>query len=169
MTSYRKTQMDLLANPFYQWTFYTPLLENSLVCLVPWIDLLPTYNFIALIGYLEGFPFPCGSVVKNQPAKQETQTPSLDQEDPLEKEMATPSSILAWKISWTRGAWWAPIDQRSLWDHKRVRQDKATKQKQHWPFRTLITTATMCVDLPRHILFYNISPKIMSYIIPELL
>ena len=44
-------------------------------------------------------------MVKNQPAKQETQTPSLDQEDPLEKEMATPTSILAWKIPWTRGAY----------------------------------------------------------------
>ena len=30
-----------------------------------------------------------------------TQVQSLDQEDPLEKEMATHSSILAWKISWT--------------------------------------------------------------------
>ena len=31
----------------------------------------------------------------------ETQVPSLTQEDPLEKEMATHSSILAWKIPWT--------------------------------------------------------------------
>ena len=40
-------------------------------------------------------------VVKNPPAVQETRVPSLDWEDPLEKEMATHSSILAWKISWT--------------------------------------------------------------------
>ena len=45
--------------------------------------------------------FPGGSVVKNQPAKQETQVPTLACEDPLEKEMATHSSILAWKIPWT--------------------------------------------------------------------
>ena len=32
---------------------------------------------------------------------QETQVPSLDQEDPLEEEMATHSSILAWEIPWT--------------------------------------------------------------------
>ena len=38
-------------------------------------------------------------MVKNLPAKQETQVESLGQEDPLEKEMATPSSTLAWKIS----------------------------------------------------------------------
>ena len=39
--------------------------------------------------------FPGGSVVKNLPAKQETQVQSLGQEDPLEVEMATHSSILA--------------------------------------------------------------------------
>ena len=39
--------------------------------------------------------------VKNLPAVQETWVRSLGQEDPLEKEMATHSSILAWKISWT--------------------------------------------------------------------
>ena len=33
--------------------------------------------------------------------RQETQVQSLDQEDPLEKEMATHSSILAWEILWT--------------------------------------------------------------------
>ena len=32
---------------------------------------------------------------------QETQVPSLDQEDPLEEEMGTHSSILAWEIPWT--------------------------------------------------------------------
>ena len=37
--------------------------------------------------------------VKNLSAMQETQVRSLGQEDPLEKEMATHSSILAWKIS----------------------------------------------------------------------
>ena len=36
--------------------------------------------------------------VKNLPVLQETWFPSLDQEDPLEKEMATYSSILAWRI-----------------------------------------------------------------------
>ena len=39
--------------------------------------------------------------VKTLPAVQETQVRSLHWEDPLEKEMATHSSILAWKISWT--------------------------------------------------------------------
>ena len=40
-------------------------------------------------------------IVKNLPAVQETWTHSLGWEDPLEKGMATHSSILAWRISWT--------------------------------------------------------------------
>ena len=39
--------------------------------------------------------------VKNLPAMQETQVQFLSQEDPLKKEMATHSSILAWRIPWT--------------------------------------------------------------------
>ena len=39
--------------------------------------------------------------VKNLPAVQETWVRSLGWEDPLEKEMVTHSSILAWNISWT--------------------------------------------------------------------
>ena len=49
-------------------------------------------------------------MVKNLPAMQETRVPSLGREDPLEKEMATHSSILALEIPWTgRGAWWATV------------------------------------------------------------
>ena len=40
-------------------------------------------------------------MVKNLPAVQETRVQSLGQEDPLEKGMATQSSILAWRIPWT--------------------------------------------------------------------
>ena len=39
--------------------------------------------------------------VKDLPAMQETQVQSLGQEDHLEKEMATHSGALAWKITWT--------------------------------------------------------------------
>ena len=41
--------------------------------------------------------FPGGSVEKNPPTKQEMQVRSLSQEDPLEEEMVTHSSILAWE------------------------------------------------------------------------
>ena len=44
---------------------------------------------------------PGGSAVKNLPAMQETWVQSLDWEDPLERGMATHSSILAWEIPWT--------------------------------------------------------------------
>ena len=49
---------------------------------------------VCVLGFLGG------SVVKNPSAKQEMWVHSLDQEDPLEKEMATHSSILAWEIPW---------------------------------------------------------------------
>ena len=47
--------------------------------------------------------FPVGSVVKNIPANvgNKMWVQSLGREDPLEKEMATHSTILAWEISWT--------------------------------------------------------------------
>ena len=57
--------------------------------------------------------------IKNLPAMQETQVRSLGWEDPLEKEMATPSSILARKkISWTE----EPGGLQSMGSH-RVRHD----------------------------------------------
>ena len=40
-------------------------------------------------------------MIKNLPAMQETQVQSLGWEDPLEKGMASHSSILAWRIPWT--------------------------------------------------------------------
>ena len=48
-----------------------------------------------------GVGFPVSSVVKNLPEMQEMWVQSLGQEDPLEKAMATHSSILAWRIPWT--------------------------------------------------------------------
>ena len=53
--------------------------------------------------------FPNGSVVKNPPAMQETQemqVQSLGQEDPLKEEMATHSSILAWRNPWKEEPGW---------------------------------------------------------------
>ena len=44
--------------------------------------------------------FCIAQMVKNPPALQETWVQSLGQEDPLEKEMATRCSILAWRIPW---------------------------------------------------------------------
>ena len=54
------------------------------------------FTVIAKIHYLG-----LAQMVKNLPAMQETQVRSLDWEDPLERLMATHSSILTWKIPWT--------------------------------------------------------------------
>ena len=44
---------------------------------------------------------------------QETRVQSLGQKDPLEEEMTTHSSILAWRIPMDRGAWWATVHRVS--------------------------------------------------------
>ena len=53
--------------------------------------LLPVNNRVSLVAQM----------VKNLPAMLETRVQSLGQEDPLEKDLATHSSILAWRIPWT--------------------------------------------------------------------
>ena len=60
-------------------------------------------TFSAWLGiqYLQRSSKDLVQLVKNLPAVQETRVPFLGWEDPLEKEMATHSSIFAWKISWT--------------------------------------------------------------------
>ena len=50
-----------------------------------------------------------GSAVKNSPAMQGPQVPTLGREDTLEWGMATHSSILAWRIPMDRGAWRAIV------------------------------------------------------------
>ena len=65
--------------------------EASNALLSAFVLIQPSFLWASLVAQL----------VKNLPAVQETQVRSLGWEDPLEKEMATHSSILAWKISWT--------------------------------------------------------------------
>ena len=60
-------------------------------------------------------------MVRNLPAMQETQVGSLGQKDPLEKEMETHSSVLAWKIPWTEESG----GLQSMWS-QRVGHDSAT-------------------------------------------
>ena len=61
--------------------------------------------------YLEPFLYPAwtslvAQTVKHLPTMWETWVQSLGREDPLEKDMATHSSILAWKIPWTEEPGW---------------------------------------------------------------
>ena len=74
-----------------------------------------------------GVGFPGGSVVKNLPARQEMWVQFLGWQDPLEKEKATHSSILAWEIPWTED----PGRLQSM-ESQRVRCDLATKQQQEY-------------------------------------
>ena len=71
-------------------------------------------------------------MVKNLSAKQEIQVPSLGLEDPLEKGMATHSSILTWKIPWTEEAG----GLQSL-ESQRAGHDLGTKQQQQFIYLSL--------------------------------
>ena len=62
-------------------------------------------------------------MVKNLPAMQETRVPSLGWEDPLEKGMATHSSLLAWRIPWAE----EPGGLQSM-GSQRIKHNLATKQ-----------------------------------------
>ena len=81
---------------------------------------LENAGIVIILPIVKGFPG--GLAVKNPPAMQETQVQSLGQEDPVEKEMATHSSILAWRIPWTE----EPGGLQSM-GSKRVGQDLAAK------------------------------------------
>ena len=74
------------------------IINHSLHWVLPWARLLSGF-FI----YTTQFNPQSGSIrrVKNLPTMQETWVQSLDLEDPLEKGMATHSSISAWRIPWT--------------------------------------------------------------------
>ena len=61
---------------------------------------------------------PVAQTVKNLPAMQETQVPSLGQEDPLEEEMETYCCILAWRIPWTE-----ELGKQQFTGSQRVRHD----------------------------------------------
>ena len=76
-------------------------LENSMDCIVHRVaksrTCLSNFYFISLHFWASLV----ARIVKNLPTMQKTWVWSLSQEDPLEKEMATHSSILAWRIPWT--------------------------------------------------------------------
>ena len=59
------------------------------------------HDWVTELNWTHYSGLPDGSVVKNTSAVEEMQVQSLGREDPLEKEMATHSCILAWRILWT--------------------------------------------------------------------
>ena len=73
-------------------------------------------------------------MVKNLPAMWKTQVQSLGQEDPLEKEMAPHSDILAWEIPWTEEPAGLPsmgLQKSQTWKEN-IRHNLATKQQQQF-------------------------------------
>ena len=72
--------------------------------------------------------------VKNLPAMQEIRVQFLGREDPLEKEMATHSSILAWKIPWTEEP------GGLVYEVTRVEHDLVTKPPPPFPFLMFLLT-----------------------------
>ena len=106
------------------WTYSTAcgiFLDQGLnPCLLHWqADSFPlsrqgspvSFNLILLISPSPHCPldFPGGSDGKHLPTMRETWVQSLGQEYLLEKEMATHSNILAWRIPWFKGAWRATV------------------------------------------------------------
>ena len=73
-------------------------------------------------------------MVKNLPLMQEIWVQFLGQEDPLEKELATHSSILAWRIPMDSGAWQTTVHRAA-----RVGHDLATKPLQPYIHITITT------------------------------
>ena len=73
------------------------------------IPLQPSQLLITIGIYITHGASWVAQMVKNLPAMWEIWVQSLCQEDPLEKKMATHSSIRAWRIPKDRGAWWATV------------------------------------------------------------
>ena len=97
-----------------------------LFALVYWLNNLSHFIVGCFILFC-GSPQPyraslVAQTVKNLPPVQETWVWSLGQEDPLEKGMATCSSVLAWRIPWTQ----EPGGLFSLWGSWRIRHDWVT-------------------------------------------
>ena len=79
---------------------------------------------VIMIYFMSWWASLVAQMVKNLPAMQETGVWSLGQEDPLEKEMVTHSSVLAWRILWTE----KPGRLQSM-GSQRVRHDWATNTR----------------------------------------
>ena len=88
---------------------------------------------------------------------QDTQVQSLGWEDPLEKDVATHSRILAWEIPWTEEPGGLPSMGSA-----RVRQDRITKHA-----RTLRSVHKRRLSLPPHLSIYLLVPVCLSPSLPH--
>ena len=102
--------------------------------------------------------------VKNLPAVQEAEVQSLGQEDPLGKEMATHSSILAWKIPWTEepgGLQSMGLQESDLTQQLNYHKTEAPSNKHK--FRKIPTAAYRCQSLLKEIIFIKSLGKKTGY------
>ena len=124
--TYRNIMSTYFLTSFSIW--YQKLMKTNTVNHNFWL-LWPYFYIFALLVFFNwsvvNLGFPGGSVVKNPPAIPETWVRSLGQEDPLEKELASHSSIFAWEIPWTE----EPGGLQSM-GSQRVRHKLAIKQQQ---------------------------------------
>ena len=92
--------MSLISSIYKEIIFTT-----SLDKLFQWVTIFTSKRYLKKSDWVYsdlGGASPMAQTVKNLPAAQEIRVQSLGQEDPLEKGMATHSSILAWRIPWTK-------------------------------------------------------------------
>jgi len=102
--------LNLLYGPTLTFWVYGPLLAKWCLCFLIHYQ---AWSWTSLEDQM----------VKNLPTIQETRVQFLGWEDPLEMEMTTHTSILAWRTPW-RGAWWATVHLAH--GSQRVRHDWAT-------------------------------------------
>ena len=104
----------------YKWTFNVQCINISVY--IQYINIyiyycihsiynmfLHMYIYVCMYVYIYTYTTTMAQMVKNLPAMQETQVPSLSQEDSVEEKMATCSSILAWKIPWAEEFTWFTV------------------------------------------------------------
>ena len=117
--------LSFVYNSLLPWSLF----HRALYCTQPKYLLRSTNlstNGCLCIAKIALWIFPVAQTVKNLPARKETWVWSLGQKDPLEKGMATHSSILAWRIPWTE----EPGGPQSM-GSQRVRHDRVTNIHTH--------------------------------------
>ena len=121
--------------------------------LTVWAPRKPFYVYIHLHAHTHKYiASPVAQMVRNLPAVQETCIRSLNWEDPLEKEMATHSTILAWEILWTE----EPGGLQSK-DSQRAGHD--------WATNTVSLTA-LCKSLLDVLKYYATHSSVLAWRIP---
>ena len=104
--------------------------------------------YFILYFFVQGLISLVAQMVKNLPAMWETQVWSLGWEDPLEKEMSTPSCLLPWRIPWTEGAWQATVhgvakSATHTHTHTHTHNSTVFSQSWLWSLRTQILNLTL--------------------------